>query len=553
MADIIQTQIFVPSPYFSFRWTDYDIESPYNTLPLDSLIDYSNYHQPVQIGGGGYQSDKGQIQVISDFVPTCGLYTHNNVFVKDVPMVAIDPPITGVSFICYNGEVDFSDVDPGCYYLKITYTDENDTERDWRTSYLDAQIHHDSTQRFDVSNNGNDKGAVFVNADNTLQVIQFRVASQLRLPVPKSDAEDYEDQYNELTQENSIPFVTLTQLIGGPELLPFWVIEKINLLYSLTNVLIDGQPFAKLSGSEFKPSERNVGDIGAFWEVDIQPNTAYPSDVFVTADPAEGDYIVIKQARTFKNQSANFAFAGNFTAGKNLIRIAVVNNGGDEFTMLIGTTNGGAELGTIVFPDDNTDSIDIGKLFTVPTTVYISGIAGTNLDITFDWNDYLAKNIIPPVGGGQLFAKNTLYFFDEIEDGSFETEFDIATGLGNVGTDHEGCALADGRNGTPDRTNLMVKSWDRTNPSTRGTNVGAGAGGALTGNEITQTGPQVGSHVHETPNSNDENGYGKYTTGNRPQEGPTMFVNANQNQADVEPMNIQNDAWISVPFYYIGT
>lgn len=552
------TTLFVPSPYFSFKWADYDAVTPYNTYPLENIDDI-DYDQPVQIGADGIQSDQGQIQVISDFVPTCGLYKCNNAFVKDIPMVAIDPPILGVSFICYNGEVDFSDVAPGRYYCKITYTDELSNPRDWRTTALNAQVFHDGTQRFDVSNTANDKGAVFVNGDLTLQVIQFRVASILRLPLVKSDAQDYEDQYNELTQETSIPFITFTQQIGGPVLLPFWVIEKINLLYSLNQVLIDGQPFAKIAGQDFKPTRSDIGNNGAWWEVNIQPNTAYPSDVFATGDPGAGDYIVIKQAKTFKNQSADFAFTGNFTAGKNLIRLAIVNHGEDVLTLKVGTSDGDNSIGQFSIPASFDDSLDIGKLFTAPTDVWISGITGADLDITFDWNDYLAKNIIPgaPISA---FAKNTVYYFMEVVPGSFAVEFDVGTGLGNVGTDHEGCVLA-GTNGTPDVTGKVLRGWNRTLPLTRGTPVGADSiiipRGALpavglnvfngdsqntTGNDITPG----GGYARMQRNAGINRDYNIAQSGTVPDRGPT------ENMGNGDPVPSIPSAIILPAFYYVG-
>lgn len=568
------TNIFKISPYFTFEWWDTAATNPYNTDPLNDLDVDVDYRQPIQCGGGGYQSDTGQIQLISDFVPTCGLYRWDNVFIKDIPLTAIDPPIIGnitidgvtapITFICYNGGVDFSDVDPDLYYCKITYTDELESDRDWRTTPLDVQIFHDGTQLIQATNTKNDKGVVFVKSDATLLMINLRVASYLYLPTPKTDAEDYEDQYNTLTQENSIPFLTVTQILGGPLLLPFWLIKRINLLYSLNQVLIDGNPFTKIAKSEFRPKRADFGNMGAIWEVDLQPNDAGPSDQFITGDLSGGDYIVIKQAKTFKNQSADFAFAGNFTAGKNLIRIAVVNNGGDVFTMNIGTTDGGTELGIINFPDDNTDSIDIGKLFKVPTTVYISGITGTDLDITFDWNDYFAKDLMPGTAASK-WQKGTLYYFVEVPGGPvFTDEFDVGTGLGQVGSDHEGCVLA-GTNGTPTLTGLLVRGWNNAEvlpAATRQTVIGDnsvtiglnqlpehshfgfnGDSQNSSGNDITPT----NGYARMQRNAGINRDYNIAASGTLPDRGPGSPVGAG------DPVDVTNAALILPAFYYVGT
>lgn len=546
MADIPQTNLFVPCQFFTFTWYDYEYESPYNSDPYADLDVDVNYAQPIQCGGGDFQSDTGKIQVTSDFVPSCALYKCSNELVKNIPLTAIDPPILGVSFICYNGEIDFSDVDPGLYYTKITYTDENDVIRDWRTPTIDVQIYHPGTQLIEATNTTNDKGAVFVQADLSLLVVPLRVASYMYLPLVKTDAQDYEDQYNELIQESSIPFVTLTQILGGPLLLPFREIEKINLLYSLNKVTIDGKPFAKIAGQDFRPKRADFGNKGGIWEVDIQPNTVYPSDIFVTGDPAEEDYIVIKQAKIFKAKSANFAFTGNFTSGKNLIRLAVKNIGLDEFELLVGATEGDDSIARFTIPAELDNSLDIGKLFTAPTDVWISGIAGTNLDITFDWNDYLAKNVIPGVPVSQ-FAKNTVYYFKENTPGSFAVEFDVASGLGNVGTDHEGCVLA-GTNGTDPIEDMVIRGWDRTLPLTRETTIGADEVTLLKANIPSYTAP-VGMDI-----KHDNGGPGGVKVLSSQNPGPggngtlNLPIGGNGDPIVITPFSI-----ILPAFYYIGT
>lgn len=555
---------FEISPYFSFRWVDNNISSAYNTLPLASEQDELSYAQPVQCGGGGYQSDTGQIQLTSNYVPTGGLYTCHGTFVKPIDFTPIDPPITGKTFICHNAEIDFSDVDPGRYYAKINFTDADAVLHDWRTSTLDVQIYHEGTMLCEATNYTNEKGVVFINSDGTTITIRKRIGSIIRLPLPKSDASDYEDQYNELTQEVSVPYITLTQLLYGVDgyLLPFYEIEKINLLYSLNQILWDGQPFAKISGSDFKPTRSEIGQQPGWWEVDIQPNDSYPSDQFITGTPPDGEFIVIKKQVTFLAQSANFACAGVFNARKNLIRIAIVNNGEDVVTVLLGNAENDASYGTIQLDADATDSIDIGKLFKVIGTVWVSGITGANLDVTFDYNDYAATSSIPPVGLTP-FAKNTLYYFDEIEAGSFAVEFDIATGLGRVGTDHEGCVLADGRNGVPNRIGKVVKIWNALEvfpTATRGTNSGNA------NNSITITEAQMPEHSHFTVSGDTVNNdlppgetiaqariqgiqrdYALSGNSTAASKGPTSKSGSG------DPIDVSNASVILPAFYYVGT
>jgi hypothetical protein len=546
----------------TFRWVDNNITSVYNTLPLDSAVDNLSYKQPIQCGGGGYQSDTGQIQLTSNYVPTGGLYDYNtNALITALDFVPIADPILGVTFICYNAAIDFSAVNPGTYYLKINFTDDDEVVHDWRTSPLDVQIWHEGTQLCEATHFSNDKGVVFVNPDLSTLVITHRVASLIQAPLVKSDATDFEDQYNELTQEESVPFSTYTQILGGPLLLPFWVIEKINLLYSLNQTLWDGQPFAKLSNSDFKPTRADTQPQGAFWQVDIQPNYSYPSEQYITGQTGDGgEYIVIKQAKTFKAQTADFAYNGCFTAGINLIRLAVKNTSLNAFTLKVGIAEGDNSFGEFDIEAGQLDnSLDIGKLFMVATNVWISGLEGQTIDVTFDYNNYLAVNTPPPATTAPNWVKNTLYFFEEIVPDSFEVEFNVATGRGNVGTDHEGCVLA-GTNGTPARAGMTVKIWNVANATAvppildRGTVTGAIIGD--TPNLIELEVAQLPAHTH---------GIKRVPAGQGGTADPTVIAANNSNGSaynDIQTgpgvglngdsIDIENYGVILPGFYYVG-
>lgn len=558
---------FEISPYFSFNWFDVNANTVYNTDPIDDITNNILYYQPIQIGGGGYQSDTGLIQLVSKWVPTASLHRWDNTLIKAITLTPIDQPIQNVDFICYNGVIDFGeDVEPGLYYIRITYTDDDQVEHIWQTTPLTAEIFHDGTQLIEASNYTNEKGAVFVNSDGTFLTIPYRVKSFLYLPVPETDTNDFEDQYNELTQEDSIPSITVTQYLGGPELLPFAVIEKINLLYSLNQNLLDGQPVAKIAGSGFKPTDRAILPGGAFWTVDLQPNDVYPNEVYVTGDTNNSEFIVVKKYVPFLAQSANFACVGIFNSRKNLIRIAFVNNGENVLTILVGTSEGDDSYGTINLNADETDSIDIGRLHKVVTTVWISGITGANLDVFFDYNDYSATAVTPPTGTSG-WKENTLYWFDEVVANSFGVEFDVSTGLGRVGTEHENCIIADGRNGVPNRIGQMIQAWNSLEvfpTATRGTTVG------VLGNEIIILSQQMPEHFHliangdtssnpldtggnniltEAKNQGNARDYALSGSGTQPVRGATSIVPPTGTQA---AMDVTNFAAILPAFYYVA-
>lgn len=679
------------SPFFSFRWVNENpvINGRYNTLPIDSLQDENNYADPWQCGGEMYDpiartdrnfvADKGQIQYLSAFVPTCGIYTCHDVFVSAVTMIPINPPILNTDLVCYNGEVDFSTLQPGRYYLKMTWDSNQPGEinssliellepfidgnlitkvngaivsslnsagtftgnesagktysfeaqslevstapnprirltvtkvingvstiihdksevangansivktgiiqpgavytavvatentatvvtpidiadnapvspniQDWRTSPLDVEIGHPGTLLYEVTNTVNDKGVIFVKSDGSLLVVNCRVHGMLRSPTPLTDSEDYEDQYDNLEQLDSIPSENWTNLIGNSHAnvtnyfqLPWWKIQKFNLLYSLNKVLIDGQPFAKISGAEFKPFRvDNQLNEDAYWSIDIQPNSAYPSEQYQTGDTPEGDYVLIYKARNFDNVSANFSMSGVFNDKTNLIKIILYNKGLHAFVLKIGTTDGGSEIKTVNIPGILKNPILIEYPFNIPSVLFLSGLSGTSCDITVVWDDFLAPNVTPPAPVTR-FAKNTLYWFVENVPDSFEQEFDITTGLGIVGSEHEGCVLA-GTNDTLSIEELIVRGWDRTMPLLRETSIGADSV-ILTPDNI----PQLETEP-DFQNGASSGGIPVFKSGT---SDSARSVLVNQKDVPADPTIVTNPSIYLPAFYYIG-
>jgi len=428
----------------------------------------------------------------------------------------------------------------GRYYAKLTYDDGVDIQ-DWRTSPLDVEEIHPGTLLYEVSNDINEKGAIFEGI-----TINIRVQGQLFAPIPKSDTQSYEDQFDDLEQLSSIPSENWTNFIGNSHgnvsnyfQIPWWVIQKFNLLYSLNNVLIDGQPFAKIPGAEFKPFRvDNQFNQDGYWGIDIQPNASYPNANFETGVDPDGDYVVIYKKKTYLNVAADFSIAGVFTDDTNLIKIILFNNGGDAFTLKLGTTLGGAEIRTFEIPADQVKNVLMVEYpFTGNTTLYLTGLTGTDCKLIVVYDDFLATNTPPPTPVTK-WQKDTLYWYVENTPGTFANEFVAATGLGVVGSDHEGCKIAD------DYARRGIIGWDRTDAASRGTDIGD------PDNLITLTEAQV-PPITLTIGKDRKGGNSGTDILSALTPGPFGSNNYNVG-GDGDPIDIQNYAKVTVPFYYIG-
>lgn len=484
------TTVFQITPYSSYRFVNENpaVDSRYHTVLFDNRFDPLNYKQKVQ------QDDNNlRVQLLSDFVPTLGLYDCHDKFIKNVAFT--NRAIQNATFKVYDAVPDFSDVAEGAYYLKLTYTDENTTVQDLRTSPLNVAADWAGTLLLEYTNTFNDKGVIFVNDDNSLLVFGFRIEASFDEYQPMSDDVDYTDQVHDSEVLNNTPYdneklyIGTDQLTGGA---PDWAIKKMSLIFTLNKVAVDNQYYNRVDGAKFTAVRPDHGVmIGGYnfrptyWSIDIIPNQNFNLEQLTTGDVPAGDLIVIKKAIIFTGVAASFSVAGKFTVNSNLIRLAIENNGLDLFTMLLGTSLGGHDIATIEVvnnPDtgtpDITGSYDIGHVFKVPQTVFVTVPGGVSLKVTFDYNQYDAPVLNPTTPTAGSSPKGSVAIYEEITPGDFVLDWDIGSGLGLRAW--VGWCLS-GTNGTKDRSGKYSQGWNKTLPLTRGTEVGN------SGNELTLT------------------------------------------------------------------
>lgn len=446
------------------RFANNNPSTVYNTLPFEDKQDLNSYFQKWQ------RNDKCTIQLLFDFVPTFDIYTCDDEFVINVPLIAATTGIIGQTFKCYEGEIDFSLLAEGIYYGKLTYTDENGTLQDFRTSPLDVADLHEGTSLIEYRNSRNDKGVIF----DTGIVFTLRIETLFDEFQPKAKKEQYEDQKYNAVLLNGIPYRTFTvyfgpaPAIGESTFLPDWLVDKLNVIFTCNEVKIDGTYYTTLDGAELKPTRPgNSYPNDGYWSLEVQSIPNFDLSEYQTGDEPEGDIIVIKKQVTYPNVAASFSVAGVFTDNSNLIRVVIYNFGGDAFTAQFGTSAGGVQIASFDLTGNLKNSLDIGEPFNTATTVYVTFrnpvgtiITGLNLKVIFDYNQYDAPILNPGTLGEFRFPKNFLGHYFEQNDGELEIDWNLATGLGNVGTKYANCAIV-GTNGLADLSNKFIKVWSK--------------------------------------------------------------------------------------------
>lgn len=154
------------------------------------------------------------------------------------------------------------------------------------------------------------------------------------------------------------------------------------------------------------------------------------------------------------NISAPTQILSIFRQNTNLYDIIVTNNGGADFNLKIGITDGGDEIGTYPIDQDLTD-INLSEVFASAQNLYLSGFDGNSISLILVYFDYDEAPVVPPSGSEPApfrYPKGHFGYFFPVGVGHLAQCFDLITGLGIPGTAYENCAWCDGRNNTPDMT-----------------------------------------------------------------------------------------------------
>lgn len=164
---------------------------------------------------------------------------------------------------------------------------------------------------------------------------------------------------------------------------------------------------------------------------------------------------------SYIDQSANLTIPLVFRNKSELAKMVFINQSGTTQTIKIGTTDGGSEIGEIEVPNDIVN-IGFDYDFTESVTLYVTGLTGVNYSMFILYYQLDEAPVVPSGGGGggitKRYVPGDVYQFIPLYAGHEEIEFDLITGFGRVGTDHEGAVLF-GTNDLPDLSRLFLRGY----------------------------------------------------------------------------------------------
>lgn len=454
-----------------------------------------------------YQTtDLVKLQILSDFPDiTFNIYkvSDGSLALNIVPEL-MTTPLIGQTFSIYEITIDWSVLDPDNYYCELVYVNEDTQDVLYQSEPISLQGTHDGTILIQYKNSENNFSVVF---DTGIE-FSLRVEGALKNFKPEFDDIIYNDQQRNATKLDSIPYRSFKLYIGGAEGIPDWLSDKINRAMACDEKKIEGVYYEKKEGKEWeinRPEEYEFSGLS----IEVMPvDNIFLQRIKTGTDETIGGFVPMQKYKSYYNNSADITVSNIFKNYTLLEKICIIRSG-DPFTLAVGTIDGGTQVGEWDISELIT-TLNINKLFSAATTVYLTGIDATIADFIIVYKqldespipDSSSPNPLAGIGAGAVVI------YDEIEDGGLETDFNLITGLGNSGTAWEDWAICDGRNGTKDFGGFFPVGYKDGDADYGIDKVG------LTGGleEVTLTLDQIPAHTHDVSYDVTERANGSQTT-----------------------------------------
>lgn len=436
---LVKIEDYDPGKYF-YRSFD-------RTLSFDLIPDFQKkecYFQKWTI------QDKPVLQMLSDYEEIyCRLFDINTgIEVQDFEIIEVPSNILNETFKCYQVEIDYSLVGEGEYELQISYINDLIQEVIYYSEPQEIKEVHENTVLIEYRNSENDFSMIL---GDTFSGI-LRVEAAILNFKPASDDVIYNDQKRESTTLYSLPYRIYQFVIGSAKGLPDWMVDKVNRTFSFNILSLDGVYYNKIEGAKFEESRTEDYPFSG-QKIDIMPvENGFLKKLNTTSlIPEDEDMIPYQKVLKYIANGDDIEIPGIFKNGTVLEKIFIINRSID-FTLNIATesTGGDDDLDLSADVQGLTFSLIIDQLFSETKNINITGLSGGDTDVYVVYKDLLAKPAGTP-NGYIMLGIGAVVIYEEQNVGDYDIDFNFATGLGREGTQWDGWAICDGRNGTKDR------------------------------------------------------------------------------------------------------
>lgn len=332
---------------------------------------------------------------------------------------------------------------------------------------IDVQENHPQTQLIQYQNSENTESVLFHPSELILQTrIEGNFTGGYQ---PKANIETFEDQPYNPVLLNGFNYDIYTHYLTGDEIqLPDWRIKQLNLIWAKCDqVKIDYDFYVSAGDFKGERPEYTFNRNGTNWQKDLQIVAGYEFGQLTAGTTPTGDLIVVRKTwpakPPFTNITTSIVINGVFTQFSNIDYLQTTNPGLATFNMKVGKTLGGGELfdGEIGTPnaDDSVELIethDLGAGFDAPTDIYITIPDGAIVCPILVYDQLDSPAVVAGAGAAGVVPQGAIGYYKELVAGYFTRDWDIATGLGQVGSQWEGFQIYD------EAAGKVLVAWDRS-------------------------------------------------------------------------------------------
>lgn len=138
---------------------------------------------------------------------------------------------------------------------------------------------------FSYTSDNNEFDANFVNNDLTRNAFQFRIEGGFLSNSYEENVEneEFRTYRNEEVQLSALPFTIKTLTIGNNTGVPFWVAEKINYIFSLSDVMVNNTYHVRSGNSTPEQTELQPKNPLFIYKIDVEEsiiNYSFGYDIY---------------------------------------------------------------------------------------------------------------------------------------------------------------------------------------------------------------------------------------------------------------------------------
>lgn len=271
---------------------NYLLPNPYHQRPFDETLfaeqiysfqEERDYYQTFQAGDTIY------FQAVSDFGAVQARLINCS---GDILVTGVTTAITNTFYttpnIAYGCTINLTGVTTGYYYVQaVVGVGSLEIRLISEPIYIDTDI--ENTILFEYTHNKNAYGAIFQNKET----FHFRCPAILTDFQPGVNEIVFEDQPANVVRLSSTPFRSYKLIIGDAYGVPDWVADKINRIFGMDKIWLDGQQFVRADGAKLERNGNRLYPM-AGWTLEVREAKAKNGITFSSSVPPDNEVIMIR-------------------------------------------------------------------------------------------------------------------------------------------------------------------------------------------------------------------------------------------------------------------